>query len=70
MSSGLVPVTPPSARAHLAQKAGRLRIAINEIRLEFTRIEGRIKEVQHDLILVMSALDELDDESNTKGVSQ
>jgi hypothetical protein len=63
MSSGLVPVQPPSAAAYLAQRAQRLRIAINEIRTEFAHIQGSIKEVQHDLILVISALDELEDES-------
>jgi hypothetical protein len=66
MSSGLVPVDPPSAKAYLAQKAQRLRLAINEIRLEFQRIEVRTKEVQHDLILVISALDQLEDESRTE----
>lgn len=64
MSSGLVPIQPPTARAYLAQKAQRLRIAINEIRLEFERIEVRTKEVQHDLILVISALDAIEDEEN------
>ena len=62
--SGLVPIEPPSARAYLAQKAQRLRLAINEIRIEFEHIEVRTKEVQHDLILVISALDAVEDEEN------
>lgn len=64
MTSGPVPVHPPSARAYLAQRAQRLRLAINEIRIEFQRIEVRTKEVQHDLILVISALDAIEDEEN------
>lgn len=70
MSSGLEPMHPPSARQYLAQKAQRLRIAINEIRVEFERIEVRTKEVQHDLILVISALDAIEDEENKSEVPQ
>jgi len=53
-----------TASAFLAQKTERLRLAVREIRGEFTRIDASMKEVQHDLLLVISALDELEDERN------
>lgn len=58
--TGIAPVEPPNAARYLAQRAERLRLAVREISAEFKSIEARIKEVQNDLILVLSALDELE----------
>lgn len=62
--SGIAPATPPTASLFLIQKTERLRLAVKEIRGEFAHIEGKIKEVQHDLVLVISALDDLESESH------
>ena len=64
--SGLAPIAPPSAQLHLVQSAERLRLAVKEIRGEFEHVEKSMKEVQNDLILVLSALQELQDESHNE----
>ena len=57
-------MTPPSAQLYLIQRAERLRLAVKAIRGEFEHVELSMKEVQNDLILVLSALQELQDESH------
>lgn len=62
MSSGLVPMEPPSAHLYLAQRAERLRLAIREIQDDIKVVEGKFREVNHSLILVVAALDALEEE--------
>lgn len=60
--SGLAPVEPPSAALYLAQRSERLRLAVREIQNDIKAVERQFREVNHSLILVVAALDEIDDE--------
>jgi hypothetical protein len=51
------------ARSYLVQQTQRLRLAVKEIQTEFHTIELRMREVQTDLICVVSALDEIEEDS-------
>jgi hypothetical protein len=62
MSSGLVPVSPPTPSKYLAQRAGRLRLAVEEIRTKLDEIEKSLRAVKTDLILVLAALDDVEAE--------
>lgn len=52
-----------TARTYLVQQLGRLQLAVKDITGQFERIEAKLKEVQCDLILVIAAIDDLEDQS-------
>lgn len=59
-----------AANADLVQQAERLRLAIKDIQNDISLVEARFREINHSLILVVAALDWLDDErheSNEEG---
>lgn len=60
--SGLVPVEPPSASLYLVQRVERLRLAVREIQQDIRIVEAKFREVNHSLILVVAALDDMDQE--------
>lgn len=62
--SGIAPVAAPSAALYLVQSAERLRLAVKDIQTDIEAIKGKFREVNHALILVLAALQELQDESH------
>lgn len=51
------------ARSFLVQKLERFQAAAKSMREQLASIEKNIKEVQEDLILVIAALDDLEEEA-------
>lgn len=59
-----------TAHSYLIQQTQRLRLAVKEIRSEFQLLDRKMKEIQTDLICVVSALDEMEAESTDAGISE
>ena len=51
------------ARSYLVQQTERLRLAVREIVSEFDQIERRIREVKKDLVCVVAALDQIEEDA-------
>lgn len=61
--TGITPQQIPTARSYLTQQLERFQLAVRDIRAEIDVIDAKFREVQKDLILVVAALDDLEDES-------
>jgi hypothetical protein len=54
------------ARSYLVQQLGRFRLAAKGIKVQLEQIDMSIKEVQADLILVIAAVDEIEEDQAKK----
>jgi hypothetical protein len=57
------------ARSYLVQQLSRFRLAAKEMRTQLDDIDRKLKEVQADLILVIAALDGIEEEESRRNVA-
>jgi hypothetical protein len=57
-----IPRTEPSAYLYLVARTERLRLATQELQREILALQSRLLEINNTAILVLSGLDDLNDE--------